>query len=510
MANANAVEAGEVNMKSWSRRSFVRDVGCASAGLAFSCLMRTSAFSASVRPPNFVLIYMDDMGYADPSCYGAPAGLTPNIDRLAREGMRFTSFCVAQAVCSASRAALLTGCYSNRVGIQGALSPNAPAGLDPEEDTIADVLKRRGYSCGVFGKWHLGDRQPYLPLQQGFDEYFGLPYSNDMWPVDYDGTPIEPGQKRSEDADGKPHRPYYPPLFLMNGNDKVQQIRNHADQNRLTTLYTERAVKFVAAHKNGPFFLYLPHTMVHVPLGVSDKFRGKSGRGIFSDVMMEIDWSIGRVLEALRKHGLEKNTVVVFSSDNGPWLNFGNHAGSAGPLREGKGTMWEGGYRVPCIARWPGHIPAGTVCGRLAATIDILPTFAEIAGARLPERQIDGLSILPLLLGNPDANPRTTFWLYYGQTLTGIREGKWKLQLPHRSVTYEGFKSGSDGIPGKTGTRELELALYDLDADIGERTNLTGQYPDVLERMQKIAAAARADLGDTGKPGPGVRPPRKL
>lgn len=497
-------------MKTWNRRDFIREAGRGGVGLALANMMRSAAAAAGTRPPNFVLIFMDDMGYADPGCYGAPAGLTPNIDRLARQGMRFTSFCVAQAVCSASRAALLTGCYSNRVGVLGALGPNAPTGLDPEEDTIADALKRRGYTCGVFGKWHLGDRQPYLPLQQGFDEYFGLPYSNDMWPVDYDGTPIEPGTKRSIDADGKPHRPYYPSLFLMDGNEKVRQLKNHADQDQLTTLYTERAVNFIAANKDRPFFLYLPHTMVHVPLGVSAKFRGKSRRGIFADVMMEIDWSVGRILDALRKNGLEKDTVVVFSSDNGPWRNFGNHAGSAGPLREGKGTMWEGGCRVPFIARWPGRIPAGAVCRKLSATIDILPTFAELAGADLPKRRIDGVSIVPLLHGNSEANPRSDFWLYYGQTLTGVREGKWKLQLPHKSQTYEGFTPGHDGIPGPTGTKEVELALYDLEADLSETTNLVRQYPDVVDRMQKIAAAAREDLGDTGKTGPGVRAPRKL
>jgi arylsulfatase A-like enzyme len=226
--------------------------------------------------------------------------------------------------------------------------------------------------------------------------------------------------------------------------------------------------------------------------------------------MMEIDWSIGCLLEALRSHNLEKNSFVIFASDNGPWLNFGNHAGSAGPLREGKLNMWEGGCRIPCIARWPGHIPAGTVCNQMAATIDILPTFAEIAGAEPPSRRIDGVSILPLLRGEQGANPRFVFWPYFGQTLTGVREGKWKLQLPHTSLVYEGYKPGRDGIPGKTGTRKLELALFDLEADIGEKTDVAAQHPEIVTRLQKIAAEARADLGDTGKPGPGVRPPRKL
>ncbi len=492
-------------MKNWSRRDFIGGLGNISAGLALSRIVQ-NAGAADRKPTNFVVIYMDDMGYGDPACYGGISGLTPNLDRMAREGMRFSSFYVAQAVCSASRAALLTGCYSNRVGISGALGPNAKTGLDPQEDTIADVLKRRGYACGIFGKWHLGDHQPYLPLQQGFDEYFGLPYSNDMWPVDYDGTPIPPGQKRNAD-DGKPHRSYYPPLFLMENNEKVREVRNLTDQDELTTLYTERATGFIAKHKDKPFFLYLPHTMVHVPLGVSAKFRGKSGHGLYSDVLMEIDWSVGRILETLKEHGLEKNTLVVFASDNGPWRNFGNHAGSPGPLREGKMTMWEGGCRVPCIARWPGFIPAGVVCNKIASTIDLLPTLAEIAGARLPERRIDGVSILSLLQNKRGADPRRSILLYYGQTLTGVREGKWKLQLPHKTLTYEGFSPGSDGIPGPTGNRSVTLALYNMDNDVGEQTNLADRYPEVVARLRKIADAARADLGDTGNPGPGIRTP---
>jgi len=491
------------------RRDFLKRLGLAGAALALPGWERAAGLQPAQRRPNIVVIYMDDMGYADPSVYGGAPGVTPNIDRLAREGMRFTSFYVAQAVCSASRAALLTGCYSNRVGVLGALGPNAATGLDPDEDTIADVLKRRGYVCGGFGKWHLGDHQPYLPLQQGFDEYFGLPYSNDMWPVDYDGTPITPDRKR-DPGDPRPHRGYWPPLFLMDGNERVKEVRDFADQDQLTTLYTERAVRFVNAHRDEPFFLYLPHSMVHVPLGVSSAFRGKSGRGLFSDVMMEIDWSIGQVLDALRRHGLEEDTVVMFASDNGPWLNFGNHAGSAGPLREGKGTMWEGGCRVPAIVRWPGHVPAGTVCDRIAATIDLLPTIAAIAGAPLPERRIDGVNILPLLEGERDANPRQVYWMYYGQTLTGVREGAWKLQLPHDSRTYEGFTPGWDGIPGGTGTLKVELGLYNLETDIGETVNLVAEHPDIVQRLQTIAAAARADLGDTGAPGPGVRPPRKV
>ncbi|MBM3808481.1 MAG: sulfatase [Acidimicrobiia bacterium] len=491
------------------RRDFLRYLGLAGVGVALPGFERTAATQSGPRRPNVVVIFMDDMGYADPAVYGGAPGTTPNIDRLATQGMRFTNFYVAQAVCSASRAALLTGCYSNRVGVLGALGPNAATGLDPDEDTIADMLKRRGYACGIFGKWHLGDHQPYLPLQQGFDEYFGLPYSNDMWPVDYDGTPITPGQKR-DPADTRQHRGYWPPLHLMEGNAQGPEIRDFSGQGSLTALYTARAVHFITAHKDEPFFLYLPHSMVHVPLGVSRRFRGKSGRGLFSDVMMEVDWSVGQVLDTLRRHGLEDDTVVIFTSDNGPWLNFGNHAGSAGPFREGKGTMWEGGCRVPAIVRWPRQVPAGTVCHRMAATIDILPTIAAITDAPLPARRIDGVNILPLLRGDQNANPRDVYWYYYGQTLTGVRQGPWKLQLPHEARTYEGHTPGWDGIPGTTGTLKVELGLYNLETDIGETINLVNEQPEIVRRLQAIAAAARADLGDTGEPGPGVRPPRKI
>lgn len=468
------------------------------------------ACAAEARAPNFVLIFMDDMGYADPGPFGAPAGPTPHLDRLAKDGMRFTSFYAAQAVCSASRAALMSGCYANRVGVLGALGPDSPTGLDPAEDTIADVLKRRGYACGIFGKWHLGDRGPYLPLKQGFDSYFGLPYSNDMWPVDFDGTPIPPGRKGADAARGPPHRMSYPPLFLIDGNEKVREVKTPRDQDELTSMYTARAVRFIDANKDRPFFLYLPHSMVHVPLGVSDKFRGKSGKGLFGDVMMEIDGSVGEVMAALKRNGIEDDTLVVFTSDNGPWLNFGNHAGSAAPLREGKGTMWEGGCRVPMIARWPGRVPAGASCGRIAATVDILPTLAGLAGATLPERKIDGVDIFPLMRGDAAANPRERYWYYYGQTLCAVREGKWKLQLPHTTRSYEGCTPGRDGFPGPTVNRKVGLALYDLDADIGESTDVASQHADVVARLQAVAAEARADLGDGGKPGPGVRPPRKL
>jgi arylsulfatase len=358
-----------------------------------------------------------------------------------------------------------------------------------------------GYATGIIGKWHLGDTYKFLPLQHGFDEYFGLPYSNDMWPMNYDGHAFK-------DTSSKKSR--FPPLPLIEGNKVVRYIRTMDDQNMLTTWYTEHAVDFINRHRNQPFFLYLAHSMVHVPLGVSDKFRGKSKQGLFGDVMMEIDWSVGQVMDALKKNGLAKNTIVIFASDNGPWLMFGNHAGSAGGLREGKSTTWDGGVREPLIVRWPGVVPAGTVCNQLAASIDIFPTLAAITGAPLPTHKIDGVSILPLWKGVPGANPRDHIFFYYRTNdLEAVRQGLWKLVLPHhyRSVTNE--VPGKDGWPGKMHTDSTGLALYDERRDPGERYDVKDEYPDIVSRLLKLVDTAREDLGDdlTGYPGSGRRPP---
>jgi arylsulfatase A-like enzyme len=305
--------------KAIRRRNFLKTLGWGTASLSLAALNQTCKKEKmeEQRLPNIVLIFIDDMGYADVGCYGATGYETPNIDGLAEQGMRFTSFYVAQAVCSASRAALLTGCYPNRVGIFGAYNDQAKVGINPDEKTIAEVLKKKGYATACFGKWHLGHHHQFLPLQNGFDEYLGLPYSNDMWPVEYDGTALPEGHSKLR----------YPVLPLIEGNEKVAEIRTLEDQDSLTTRYTERAVRFIEKNKDQPFFLYVPHTMVHTPLGVSDKFRGKSEQGKFGDVMMEVDWSVGEILKTLAKHELEDHTLVIFTSDNGPWLNFGAHAG---------------------------------------------------------------------------------------------------------------------------------------------------------------------------------------
>lgn len=452
------------------------------------------------KSPNIIIMFCDDMGYGDIGRYGAIQYATPNLNKLANEGMMFTQFYAGQPVCSASRAALLTGCFPNRVGISGALMPWAKNGISKEEKTIAEILKEKGYRTAIFGKWHLGAQQQFLPLQHGFDEYVGLPYSNDMWPVGYDGVPIT-------DTSDRKYR--YPPLPLMNGNEKMKEIRTLEDQATLTTLYTEKAVDFIRQNKDKPFFLYMPQSMPHVPLAASAKFKGKSEQGLYGDVVMEIDWSIGEIMKALKQNNLDENTLVIFTSDNGPWLNFGNHAGNTGGLREGKGTSWEGGLKEPCIMRWNGVIPAGSICNKLASSIDLLPTITKLAGGKLPDHKIDGVNILPLMKGDSSANPRNTFYYYYGNNqLEAVRKNDWKLMLPHPGRTYEGFAPGRDGLPGKTNEKhQYELGLYDLRRDEGERYDVKEYYPEVVADLQELANAAREDLGDvlTNSKGKNVR-----
>lgn len=449
--------------------------------------------------PNVILILMDDMGYGDIGRTGANKYETPNLNRLASQGMQFTWYYSPQAVSSASRAGLMTGCYPNRIGISGALMPWAKVGINSEETTIAEILKTKGYHTGIIGKWHLGHHKKFLPLQHGFDEYYGIPYSNDMWPVDFDGVPIH----LKDTASGKMK---YPVLPLIEGDEKTGEVRTLADQDKLTTEYTARAVRFIDSHRKDPFFLYIPHSMVHIPLGVSDKFRGKSRQGLYGDVMMEVDWSVGEILKALERNGIEKNTLIIFTSDNGPWLNFGDHAGTTGGLREGKGTSWEGGQRVPCIMKWPGVIQPGEICNRLASSIDILPTLAEITGASLPQLKIDGVSLLPLMLGNKQVTPRSEFLYYYQQNaLEAVQIDYWKLVLPHNGRTYIGYKPGINGFPGPTGTERItEPRLYDLRRDPGEWYDVSKWYPEKVKELQALAERARADLGDELTKSPGA------
>lgn len=447
----------------------------------------------AIDKPNIVLFFADDLGYADLNCFGGQTMVTPNLDQMAREGRRLTSFYASQGVCSASRCSLMTGCYNVRVGILGALGPGAKVCLNPEEQTIAEVLKPRGYHSAIYGKWHLGDRGHGLPIHHGFDEYFGLPYSNDMWPY-------------------HPTSKSFPALPLIENDKVINTNVTAADQRNLTKWCTEHALSFMRQHKDEPFFVYMPFNMPHVPIYASDKFEGSTGKGLFHDVIAEIDWSVGQVRQFLREANLEKNTLVMFTSDNGPWLSYGNHAGSAGPLREGKGTAWEGGVREPTIACWPGQIPADTSSNGLAGTIDVLPTVAYLAGAQLPQRKIDGLNIWPLLAGAADQpSPRDAYYYYWGRELHAVRSGPWKLHFPHEYRSLAG-KPGQDGQPGPYKNLTCQLELYNLETDIGEKTNVIAEHADVVEKLKHIADRARSELGDalTKATGPEVRPAGKL
>ena len=453
----------------------------------FLFLIFLALTSCSNKPdlPNIIIIFTDDQGYGDVGCYGAVGFETPNLDAMAEDGIRFTDFYVSQAVCSASRASLMTGSYSERVGVQGALLPWDLKGLDPKTETIAKMLKRQGYTNAVFGKWHLGHTEKYLPLQNGFDEYAGLICSNDIWPVDYDGKLLT-GKKRS----------YYPTMFFWEGNAPIAKIETLQDQGSITIQITDRAVDFIQRNKNNPFFLYVPHSMPHQPIAVSEKFAGKSELGRYGDVMMEIDWSLGKILKSLQENGIDQNTLVIFASDNGPALNFGKWGGSAGPLREGKGTMWEGGARVPCIMRWPEKIKPNQVISNIAGTIDILPTISEIVGEKEIKDKIDGVSIMPILDGVPGVNPRNELFYYYGEKLFAVRKGNWKLVFPHEHRSYVNVEPGENLHPGPYGKGTAGLELYDLKYDIGETTDLAAQFPEIVKDLEKLGESARATLGD--------------
>ena len=464
----------------------------------FAALALGSSAQAAERLPNVILIVADDLGYADVGVYGAKGFATPNLDRLAHEGVRFTDFHVAQAVCSASRAAIMTGCYPNRVGIEGAMEPWYKFGINANELTLPQMMKQKGYATGMVGKWHLGTPTEFLPTHRGFDEWFGLPYSNDQWPL----HPEKPGK--------------FPPLPLYDGDKVINPDVSHRDMEKLTGQYTERAVSFIERSKAKPFLLYLAHTMPHVPLAVSEKFRGTTPRGLYGDAVSEIDWSTGEILAALKKNGLEEDTLVMFMSDNGPWLLFGNHGGSAQPLREGKTTTWEGGTRVPFIARWPGHIPAGTECNEIACSIDLLPTVAKLINAKLPEHKIDGLDIWPLFAGKKDAkNPHEAYFFYgvpfggwTGAELESVRMREWKLILPHNYRTLGDHKPGMDGWPGEYLKQPITTPeLYNILSDAGEHHNVAAEHPALVKKMLEQAEQCRAELGDTtlNRKGSGVR-----
>lgn len=454
--------------------------------IALLCLLTACGLFAqskdalSITRPNIIVILADDLGYGDLRSYGAPFQ-TPHLDKLAREGMRFTHF-YAQPQCSPSRAALLTGCYPQRVGIPWVVGPQGPAwtedkyfvGLNPEEQTLPELLKDKGYVTACIGKWHLGHHDQHLPTRHGFDVYFGLPYSNDMHPG---------------------NSPEWPDLPLLSGEKVVEK---NPDQTRLTQRFTQKAVAFIEQNQSKPFFLYLAHAMPHVPIYVSDKFKGKSGRGLYADVIQETDWSVGELMKALKKYKLDKNTLIVFTSDNGPWVRYGNHAGSAAGLREGKATTFEGGVRVPMIARWPGHIPAGTTNREVAALFDLLPTIARLLDIPLPGKPIDGRSILPALLGQAASGEERIHYYYQVHELQAVRRGKWKLHLPH---TYEHVtEAGVDGEKGKVTMRQAELSLFDLEADPGEQHNQAAAFPQVVKELQELGEAFHTRLARESRP----------
>lgn len=418
-----------------------------------AALVATTDLSADTRPPNIVLIFIDDMGYADIGPFGNTEVRTPNLDSLARQGRKFTSY-YATPVCSMSRASLMTGCYNTRVSIPGVLFPNAKIGLNPAETTMAEVLKTKGYATMCIGKWHLGDALKFLPIHQGFDDYFGLPYSNDM------------GRGRKNPKQGNP------PLPLYRGETVIE---TEPDQSQLTRRYTEEAVKFIRAKKDQPFFLYLPHTMVHHPLAASEDFKGRSQAGPVGDAIEEIDWSVGRILTALDELKLADNTLVIFTSDNGPDRR------PAPPFRGAKTSSFEGGVREPCLMRWPGKIPAGTTCDRILGNIDLLPTFASISGATLDsERLIDGMDITPLLIEASPAAVRDTQLYFSGgeSRLVAIRQGDWKL--------FVAVKDPKTVVPQGT--------LYNLKTDPGETTDVANAHPDIVARLKEEAEKRDAGI----------------
>lgn len=436
--------------------------------MALLAPMTVTAADPAPTKPNIVIIFLDDLGYADIGPFGATKQRTPHLDRMAQEGMKLTSF-YAAPVCSVSRAQLLTGCYGARVSVPSVYNPNSKHGLNPNEFTIAERLKEHGYATMCIGKWHVGDQPEFLPTRQGFDHYVGLPYSNDMMRSSADGNvPVVP---------------------LMRG-ETVDKLLTNEQQSQLTQLYTDEAVSFITKNKDQPFLLYLPHTAVHVPIHVSPDFAGKSQNGRFGDWVEEVDASTGRILDTLRQLKLAERTLVIFTSDNGPWASKGADAGSAAPLRGAKGGTFEGGVREPTIAWWPGRIPAGKSCDAVAGTIDLLPTCVALAGGTLPAAPvIDGKDLSPLLFGTSTTSPREAHYYFLGYSLQAVRQGPWKLAIKPQNEAM-GVKPEADAA----GTNPR---LYNLDEDIGERSDVAAKNPEIVARLLALANRMDQEIGGT-------------
>ena len=430
----------------------------------FVLLTALLATTATARPPNVVVIFIDDMGYGDIGPFGATKQRTPHLDRMAKEGMKLTSF-YATPVCSVSRAQMMTGCYGARVSVPGVYFPGQSVGLNPSEVTVAERLKEKGYATQMVGKWHLGDQPEFLPTRQGFDHYYGIPYSNDML-------------KKSAETKV--------PVVPVLRDEKVAELMDGEGQRRMVELYTKEAVDFITRSKDQPFYLYFAHNAVHTPIWPGAAFAGKSQNGRFGDWVEEVDWSVGQVLDTLRAQGLDKDTLVVFTSDNGPWLVKGTDGGSAGPLRGGKGSTWEGGVRVPTLAWWPGRVPAGSVNDAVAATIDLLPTFVSLAGGTVPATPvIDGRDITPILLGQSKESAREAHYYFASYDLQAVRQGRWKLALSPQP----------EGMGKQAAKTAAGLRLYDLDAEIGEQTDVAAQHPEVVAKLKALADKMAAEIG---------------